>query len=279
MRIRTIKPEFFLDEDLARHPPLERLLFEALWCQADRLGRLEDKPGKIKAQALPYDECNVDAMLTALAVDGYLIRYEVERRKYIQIRTFEKHQRPNAREAASILPPSPPLHVRARVRTRLHVKGNVAHVQDHVEREGKVEGTGKGREGEGKEALIARDPVRIVVDHWQRVMRKPKAALDSKRRRAVEGRLQDGYSVEDLCLAIDGCAADPWHQGSNDRGRKFNDIELICRDAKHVDDFLEMVKGRVRPMSPLSEHNRRALGLDSSIEEQGLLDAGDEDVP
>lgn len=135
MRIRTIKPDFFLDEDLAGRPPLERLLFQALWLQADRLGRLEDKPRKIKTQALPYDDCDVDAMLSALDEAGFLVRYVVEGRKYIQIRTFEKHQRPNTREAPSTLPPPPTRPVRSRASTRMRVK-------DH--------GEGKGREQEGK---------------------------------------------------------------------------------------------------------------------------------
>ena len=33
-RLRTIKPGFFMNEELASVPPLGRLLFEGLWCIA-----------------------------------------------------------------------------------------------------------------------------------------------------------------------------------------------------------------------------------------------------
>ncbi len=103
-RIRTVKPEFFLDEELAQHPPLERLLFEGLWCLADRDGRLEDRPSRIKAQILPYDDCDVEGMLASLAADGFIERYEVRGRHLISVPAFGRHQRPNHREPPSTLP-------------------------------------------------------------------------------------------------------------------------------------------------------------------------------
>jgi len=47
-RIRSLKPDFFKDEDLAVLPFEARLLFEGLWCYADKEGRLEDRPKYLK---------------------------------------------------------------------------------------------------------------------------------------------------------------------------------------------------------------------------------------
>lgn len=88
------------------------------------------------------------------------------------------------------------------------------------------------------------DPVLVVFRHWQQVMNKPKARLDTKRRAAVAGRLKDGYPVADLLTAIDGCKASAWHQGRNDRQRPFNDLGLICRDSAHVEQFIELARGQ-----------------------------------
>ena len=55
-RARNIKPSFFMNEDLGQADPLVSLLFISLWCLADREGRLEDRPLKIKAQTFPYRE-------------------------------------------------------------------------------------------------------------------------------------------------------------------------------------------------------------------------------
>ena len=65
-RIRTIKPEFFLDDELAELPMVARMLFVGLWTIADCEGRMEDRPKRIKAQILPFDDCDIDGALQSL---------------------------------------------------------------------------------------------------------------------------------------------------------------------------------------------------------------------
>ena len=86
------------------------------------------------------------------------------------------------------------------------------------------------------------DPVVRVFAHWQIAMNKPEHILDAKRRKAIADRLRDGYSVEQLMLAITGCAQSKWHAGQNKSSKAYQDIELICRDASHVDSFIEIVQ-------------------------------------
>jgi hypothetical protein len=81
------------------------------------------------------------------------------------------------------------------------------------------------------------DAVAVVFEHWAAVMAVNGAVLSPKRRRAVDGRLADGYDVAALKEAIDGCAKTPHNMGQNDRGTKFNDLELICRSPENVDRF------------------------------------------
>lgn len=104
MRIRTIKPEFFKDEDLAELPPVCRLLFTGLWCMADREGRLEDRPKLIKIEVLPYDNCNVDSLLQKLHDAGFILRYETHGKACIQVIEFLRHQIPFRDEPQSELP-------------------------------------------------------------------------------------------------------------------------------------------------------------------------------
>ena len=103
-RARNIKPGFFSNDQLAELPALTRLLFAGLWTIADRAGRLEDRPKKIKAEVLPYDNANVDKMLQELADRKFLIRYEVNGIKYLQVTAFAKHQNPHKNEAESTIP-------------------------------------------------------------------------------------------------------------------------------------------------------------------------------
>lgn len=109
-RTRSIKPGFFDNDILGDLPPLTRLLFIGLWCLADREGRLEDRPRKIKKAILGYDDVDADGvsdMLQSLHDAGFIIRYQIDGEHYIQVVNFVKHQNPHMKEKASEIPPPP----------------------------------------------------------------------------------------------------------------------------------------------------------------------------
>ncbi len=103
-RERKIAPGFFLNEHLGECSPLARLLFAGLWCWADRRGRLEDRPKRLKAEILPYDDANGETLLSELATHGLVDRYEVDGLAVLQIVNFEKYQDPHPKETESVLP-------------------------------------------------------------------------------------------------------------------------------------------------------------------------------
>lgn len=104
-RARNIKPGFFKNEVLGVADPLYSLLFEGLWVLADRAGRLEDRPLRIKGEIFPYrDGLNVDEMLCWLESNGFIQRYTAQGKKCILVLEFVKHQNPHKNEAESDLP-------------------------------------------------------------------------------------------------------------------------------------------------------------------------------
>lgn len=104
MRTRNIKPGFFKNDILGSLPPLCRILFSGLWCLADREGRLEDRPLRIKAEILPFDDCDTEALLAVLDKNGFIKRYKVGNDKFIEITKFYLHQHPHMKEADSVIP-------------------------------------------------------------------------------------------------------------------------------------------------------------------------------
>ena len=159
-RIRTIKPEFFLHEELydseaATGLPL-RLAFAGLWTQADREGRFVWRPRKLKTQILPYDEIDFSRVLDALATRGFVLKYSVNGIEYGCIPSFSSHQLVNHRESASLLPS--PEEADASTET-LSTLTRAPRVNDacptradaYTGMEGHARGEGKGREGKGKE--------------------------------------------------------------------------------------------------------------------------------
>ena len=103
-RARSIKPGFFKNEELVDIDPFGRLLFIGLWMMADREGRLDDRPKKIKMEIFPCDNCDIDNLLSQLNEKGFILRYEIDGEKYIQIINFSKHQKPHMNEKASEIP-------------------------------------------------------------------------------------------------------------------------------------------------------------------------------
>lgn len=103
-RARNIKPGLFSNELLAELPAFDRLLFIGMWCLADREGRLEDRPKRIKMELFPCDTYDVDEGLNSLAKAGFVNRYQVEGFTVIEIVNFQKHQNPHGSEKDSVLP-------------------------------------------------------------------------------------------------------------------------------------------------------------------------------
>lgn len=103
-RIRSIKPEFFTDSDLAELSLLHRLFFAGLWCHVDREGRTEDKPKELKVKIVPYDECDADKILQDLHDAGFIERYTAAGKHYLCIPNFLRHQHPHVKEPKSTIP-------------------------------------------------------------------------------------------------------------------------------------------------------------------------------
>jgi hypothetical protein len=103
-RSRNIKPAFFANDILAGLDPLTRLLLIGIWTIADKAGRLEDRPRRIKAEVLPYDECDIEPMLAALAEVGLILRYDANGIRAIQVANWDKDQKPHCKEAESAIP-------------------------------------------------------------------------------------------------------------------------------------------------------------------------------
>lgn len=105
--MRDIKPGFYLNEELAECSCWARLIFPGLWMLADREGRLEYRPKRIKAELLPYDGEDMAALIGELEAHGLVKKYEVEGKKYLWIPSFSRHQKPHPNEKQSEIPPCP----------------------------------------------------------------------------------------------------------------------------------------------------------------------------
>lgn len=79
-----------------------------------------------------------------------------------------------------------------------------------------------------------------MFDHWAAARARVTGCtvaslkLTKERRGKIQARLREGYTVEQLWKAIDGCLGNNWNVE-----RHHTDIELICRDGAHVDRYMQ----------------------------------------
>ena len=97
-RIRTIKPEFWEDEKLAKLPVQARLLFIGTWNFADDNGVLLANPVLMKSHIFPYEDIGISTIsewIDMLVENGMLIRTTYNGKDYLVIRKFLIHQKIN----------------------------------------------------------------------------------------------------------------------------------------------------------------------------------------
>lgn len=142
-RIRTIKPEFFTSEDIVSLSPLARLLYVALWCEADREGRMAWKPRTFKLRYLPADNCSAEDLCAELIAAGLVVLYEEG--AYAYIPKFARHQHINPRESESTLPEPDAKPKKSTRQPRVTTRPDASARDDDAQ---------GGRERKGKEGVI-----------------------------------------------------------------------------------------------------------------------------
>lgn len=108
-RIRSIKPEVWADQKLARLSRDARLLYIALWNFADEQARMVGDPRQVKGLCFALDDdlspADVDRLLGELGSLGRVVRYEVDGERYLHLPKLAQHQRLDARQPSRYPPP------------------------------------------------------------------------------------------------------------------------------------------------------------------------------
>lgn len=234
-RIRTIKPEFFTSEDIVSLTPLARLLYVALWCEADKEGRLVWKPRTFKMRYMPGDNCDIEALCKELT-DAGLVRLYGDGLAYIP--QFSRHQHVNPRESASVLPtppgvsPSGPKKVGKTLREAVFERDGHACVRcratDHLEVDHILPQSLEGPH---------------ILENLRTLCRKCNAARPVAGAALAEDLARDGFTVASLRakFGIDASILDPHTQvGREGKGREVLDPAVPSKRASRLPDDWEL---------------------------------------
>jgi hypothetical protein len=263
-RIRSVKPEILSDEklwDLGVESGLPVFqAFQGLWMYADREGRFEWRPRALGPLILPFWQGDFSRVLDALESRGFLRFYRVGSRDYGVVTNFLRHQVPNNKESASVIPEPPEFTGYSTRESRVDDATCTRAIPPSLQKES----LGNGREGKGTEENpdsdepnpAAAEPLPLlphehyetpeprarrgidpVFAHWLSVMGKDtvRTKLTGDRISKLKARRRDGYTDEQLCRAVDGCRRSDFHMGQNDRNEPYNDLATILKDGKTVE--------------------------------------------
>ncbi len=253
-RIRTVKPEFWTSEQVVSCSSLARLLFIGLWNFCDDHGVHPASYVRLKAEIFPADNYTIENIKSWVGelIQNELVReYAVNNKSYWIVTGWSNHQRIDKPTYRHPLPLSDLKKISDdswNIPRELAETSATPHRAD--DNTSTTDRNGKDRNGKEKDiGEVKTSPVcfpdsisstntNAVFAHWQHVMNHPHAKLDTKRRKKIEQALNLGYTTDDLQLAIDGCSKTPFNIGLNDRGQRYDSIDLIFRDADHIDQFI-----------------------------------------
>lgn len=123
----------------------------------------------------------------------------------------------------------------------------LAGMELHLRRAGRAEVALRRELSDHREDEPEAKAIREVCEHWKKRLNheRAKTPLTGTRAQKVRARLREKFTVEDLKKAIDGCARKPYvgpggRKSSGKPADRHDDLELICRDEKHVERFIEI---------------------------------------
>ena len=91
-----------------------------------------------------------------------------------------------------------------------------------------------------KIAAVNELEIQEVFNYWVDqtwIKRGPRPKLTDPRWRKIELAIYE-YGLEEAKMAIRGCTLSPFHMGDNKMRRRYTDIELVLRDAAHIERFI-----------------------------------------
>jgi hypothetical protein len=105
--------------------------------------------------------------------------------------------------------------------------------------------TGQDKTGQDNEST---PDVQTVFDEWVKATDRDstRTKLTSARRSLIARRLKE-YPLEDLIDAVRGIGASQFHRGDNDRGKRYDTLELALRNAEKIEGFRDEHRNEAAP--------------------------------
>jgi hypothetical protein len=238
-RIRTIKPEFWQNEQLAGLPEHARLLAIALLNHSDDEGYFLASPQLVRAACFPFEEHskNVLRSIQELSSIGYIEVRDSSGKAIGRVCKFLDHQRIDKAQKSKLsgLFQSSEIKKPNAVDTfddnSKNIPGTIQEPSDTIQR--LEQGTGnreveQGMEVEQGTLTAIASECEEVITAWNQAMGK-NCRLTYSRKKTLRARRKDSYWVENWREAIAKCKASDFCMGRSQNGSWVADLDWFLK--------------------------------------------------
>lgn len=230
-RIRTIKPEFWVDDVMADLDPITRLLYIGLWNFVDDEGFIEYSPRRIKMQVFPGNDYDVEAALLQLLRAERVGEFFSDQGRLLQVLRFQDHQR---------VPHPTPTKFTGITRSDSRTSHEDSRTLTSIQEPSPL----KGKEGKGKESNVQSSTGREFDEFWRVYPRKEgkqpalRAYLKARKQHGAEVILKGAQAYALMML-----------------GKEKQHIKMAqgwLNDARFTDDLSDSRGPATSPLAPRS---------------------------
>jgi len=213
MPTRLLKPGVRDSDAIDSLSPLCEVLVYRLLVTVDDFGRYDARPAMIKSQCFPIKEAVTAAtcrdLLEELSRAELVCIYEVDGKPYLQMLKWDNVPRakeskfPSSDNACKQMfadAEQPKTNAPLTVTVTDTVTETDIRIPEH-------------KPEQSAAAPCASAAVDQVFEFWKTAMDSPRSLLDDKRRKTIKAALKTGYTADQLCSAITGCAKSDYHMG------------------------------------------------------------------
>lgn len=123
-------------------------------------------------------------------------------------------------------------------------KSNKKETETATEKETEVS-TDLDRIATANRSSILSVQVQTIFEHWVKTDQETGGGnlprkLNSSRKQKIKARLNEGYSVEQICGAITAFCNTPFYQGENDRNTRYTDLITLLKNGEQVERGLQL---------------------------------------
>jgi hypothetical protein len=218
---RILKESICSSPDIDQLTPEEEIFFYRLMVNCDDYGLCDARPEFLISKCFPMriyrvKPTKVKQYLKKLVSVGLIILYQVDQRPYLKLAKWENHQQVRAKKAKYPLPSDD------------NICNQMISDDNNCPR--------NPIQSESNPNPIQSEE--IIFNAWKLIRKHPRAVLDDKRKSKIEARIKEKRLFCDFISAIYGIGLSDYHMGKSENNTTvYDDIELICRDAQHLERF------------------------------------------